>query len=152
MRKNRLFSWCIVGIIGLLFGIAIFWPIKSDNTFTRLDIKDKPLVAQGKKIYAIHCASCHGANLEGQSNWREKGANGLYPAPPHDDSGHTWRHSDNYLIRSVKYSFADIPDYKSNMPAFEKTLTDNEVIAALTYIKSHWTSKNQAFQEEQNYQ
>lgn len=148
MGKRRLFFWSILGVLGLLFSVAIFWPIKSDTTFTRLDVKDETLVAQGNKIYVMHCASCHGTNLEGQSNWREIGANGLYPAPPHDDSGHTWRHSDNYLIELVKYSFAE----KNNMPAFNKTLTDDEVIAVLTFIKSHWTSKNQRFQEEQNWQ
>lgn len=148
MGKRRLFFWSILGVLGLLFNVAIFWPIKSDTTFTRLDVKNETLVAQGNKIYVMHCASCHGTNLEGQSNWREIGADGLYPAPPHDDSGHTWRHSDNYLIESVKYSFAE----KNNMPAFNKTLTDDEVIAVLTFIKSRWTSKNQTFQEEQNWQ
>lgn len=148
MGKRRLFFWSTMGVLGLLFGIAIFWPIKSDTTFTRLDVKDAVLVAQGKKIYATHCASCHGVNLEGQLNWREKGVDGLYPAPSHDDTGHTWRHSDNYLIKSVKYSFAE----KTNMPAFNKILTDDEVIAVLVFIKSHWSLKNQAFQEEQNWQ
>lgn len=148
MRKHRSFFWSITGVLGFLFGIAVFWPIKSDTTFSRLDVKDVALIAQGKKIYAMHCASCHGANLQGQPNWQKKGADGLYPAPPHDDSGHTWRHSDNYLIQSVKYSFEE----KTNMPAFNRILTDDEVIAVLTFIKSHWTSKNQAFQEEQNWQ
>lgn len=148
MRKHRSFFWSIVGGIGLLLSVAIFWPIRSDTTFTRLDVKDEVLVGQGKRIYVMHCASCHGANLEGQPRWRAKGADGLYPAPPHDDSGHTWRHSDSYLIQSVKYSFAE----KTNMPAFNKTLADDEVIAVLTFIKSYWTPKNQAFQEDQNWQ
>ena len=30
------------------------------------------------------------------------------------------------------------PDYASDMPAFVDTLTDAEIIAVLTYIKSTW--------------
>lgn len=32
------------------------------------------------------------------------------------------------------------PDYKTDMPAFEKKLTDAEIIAVLSYIKSRWPS------------
>ena len=81
MRKRKSFFWQMVGGAILLVALAIFWPIKSDNTFNRLDISDKQLVANGKKIYVAHCASCHGAKLEGQANWKERGADGLYHAP-----------------------------------------------------------------------
>ena len=37
-------------------------------------------VALGQKIYAQHCAACHGAKLEGQPNWRDKLPNGRMPA------------------------------------------------------------------------
>ncbi|MFT7369895.1 MAG: mono/diheme cytochrome c family protein, partial [Octadecabacter sp.] len=30
------------------------------------------------------------------------------------------------------------PDYASNMPAYDGILTDAEIIAALSYIKSTW--------------
>src|SRR5690349_4906950 len=64
---------------------------------------DKPLadptnasqVASGKAIYAANCASCHGANLEGQANWKSRNPIGRMPAPPHDDTGHTWHHPDD---------------------------------------------------------
>ena len=36
-----------------------------------------------------NCASCHGDNLQGQPNWQQANADGSYPAPPHDASGHT---------------------------------------------------------------
>lgn len=28
-------------------------------------------LARGGKLYAQHCAACHGAKLEGQPNWRQ---------------------------------------------------------------------------------
>jgi hypothetical protein len=59
---------------------------------------DPAQVALGQKVYARHCAACHGANLEGQPNWRERLSNGKLPAPPHDDSGHTWHHPGEVLI------------------------------------------------------
>ena len=57
-----------------------------------------PLLAEGAQLYAQHCASCHGSQLEGQPNWRERLPNGRLPAPPHDDSGHTWHHPDHVLF------------------------------------------------------
>jgi mono/diheme cytochrome c family protein len=30
------------------------------------------------------------------------------------------------------------PGYESDMPAFEKTLSDAEIWAVLSYIESHW--------------
>ncbi|MGP3699899.1 c-type cytochrome, partial [Rhodobacter sp. NSM] len=44
---------------------------------------DPARLALGQRVYAAECASCHGANLEGQANWREPGPDGRYPAPPH---------------------------------------------------------------------
>ncbi len=52
----------------------------------------------GRALYAEHCAACHGINLEGQPDWRSPDADGVYPAPPHDESGHTWHHDDAMLI------------------------------------------------------
>ncbi len=147
MRKHKSFFWQMVGGVAVLSAIFIFWPIESDNTYNRLDISDKKLIANGKRIYVAHCASCHGAKLEGQPNWRERGADGLYPAPPQTDAGHSWHHPDQYLINAVKNGVVDngIP---TNMPAFDKTLNDMEIIAVLTYIKSEWSAKKRAIQNQ----
>ena len=48
-------------------------------------------LAEGEKLYQEYCASCHGADLEGQVGWRSAGEDGILPAPPHDETGHTWR-------------------------------------------------------------
>ena len=55
----------------------------------------------GAALYARHCAACHGANLEGQPEWRSPKADGSYPAPPHDAEGHTWHHDDAMLTDYV---------------------------------------------------
>ncbi|WP_353937965.1 cytochrome c [uncultured Sulfitobacter sp.] len=59
-------------------------------------------VMAGQQLYADNCASCHGASLEGQPDWRRRLDTGRMPAPPHDDSGHTWHHSDRMLFQITK--------------------------------------------------
>lgn len=101
---------------------------------------DAAFVAQGGRLYGQHCASCHGAELEGQPNWRRRGADGLLPAPPHDAGGHTWHHSSAHLIELTRFGpqrFAG-PDYRSAMPAYEGTLSEAEIAAILSFIKSTW--------------
>jgi mono/diheme cytochrome c family protein len=105
---------------------------------------DPAQIAQGAQLYAQHCASCHGAMLEGQSNWRQRLPNGRLPAPPHDESGHTWHHPDRTLFGITKYGLVPPyapPGYQSDMPAFGGKLSDEEIRAVLAYIESNWTSK-----------
>lgn len=107
----------------------------------RLRPDDTTLVALGRQVYEARCASCHGARLEGQPNWRQPGADGLLPAPPHDASGHTWHHPDEMLFRITKYGVAraaNLANHASAMPAFEGVLSDTEIVAALSWIKSQW--------------
>jgi len=110
----------------------------------RADPRNAAKVAIGAKIYAQHCAACHGAKLEGQPEWRRRLPNGRMPAPPHDESGHTWHHADHVLFGITKRGL--VPpyapgDYQSAMPAFGGKLADDEIWAVLAFIKSRWTSR-----------
>lgn len=117
-----------------------------------IDPSDTALVAQGKNIYATHCAACHGAHLEGQPEWRKRLPNGRLPAPPHDGSGHTWHHPDAVLVDIVKNSLVPgrtAPDgYQSDMPAYAQVLSDADIAAVLAYIKSSWPPEALAMQKE----
>lgn len=98
-------------------------------------------MALGAKVYAEQCAACHGANLEGQPDWRQRRPNGRLPAPPHDETGHTWHHADNVLFAITKRGLVPPyapPNYQSDMPAFGSKLSDEEIWAVLAYIKSRW--------------
>ena len=104
---------------------------------------DAVRVAHGARVYAQHCALCHGAKLEGQPDWRKRLANGRLPAPPHDESGHTWRHRDHVLFALTRNGM--VPPYApkgyaSDMPAFAGKLSDDEIWAVLACLKSQWIS------------
>ena len=105
-----------------------------------LSPKNGKIVAVGQKIYEQNCASCHGPNLEGAVNWRQRDADGYLPAPPHDQTGHTWHHADDHLFSLTKYGIEKMiqKKYPNNMPAYENILSDHEIIAVLSYIKSSW--------------
>lgn len=97
----------------------------------------------GRALYVEHCAACHGADLEGQPGWRSPDANGLYPAPPHDETGHTWHHDDAMLIDYITRGGQAVLDgmgvaFTSGMPGFDSVLEDSEIEAILDYIKSTW--------------
>jgi mono/diheme cytochrome c family protein len=109
-------------------------------------------VALGQALYAQHCATCHGANLEGQPNWQKRLPSGSFPAPPHDATGHTWHHPDQYLFEATKYGgqrFAP-PGYQSAMRGFQDVLSDAEIWAVLAFIKSRWPPAIRAQQERLN--
>jgi mono/diheme cytochrome c family protein len=103
---------------------------------------DPAQLGAGQKLYAQHCAACHGAKLEGQPNWQRRLPNGKLPAPPHDESGHTWHHPDEVLFAITKHGMVPPyapPGYPSDMPAFAGILSDGEIRAVLAYIESQWT-------------
>lgn len=102
----------------------------------------------GKVLYMEFCASCHGANLEGQPDWRQRLPNGRLPAPPHDATGHTWHHSDEQLFRIIKDGLAAIaPGYETDMPAYAGVLDDAQIEAILDYIKSTWPERERDIQQ-----
>jgi len=101
---------------------------------------DPATVARGAAAYTSQCASCHGARLEGQPNWRSRRPDGRLPAPPHDATGHTWHHPDATLFALTKRGPAAMVGggYRSDMPGYAGILSDDEIIAVLSYIKSTW--------------
>jgi mono/diheme cytochrome c family protein len=104
---------------------------------------------RGSSVYRERCASCHGVNLEGQPRWKELLPSGRLPAPPHDASGHTWHHPDGMLFQITRNGPATVVGggYESDMPAFKDVLSDDEIRAVLTFIKSRWPRREREYQE-----
>ncbi|MBP0441499.1 c-type cytochrome [Tianweitania sediminis] len=114
---------------------------------------DRSVVSLGNEIYAEHCASCHGRSLEGHPTWQVRDAQGYLPAPPHDETGHTWHHPDKLLFDITKLGVAEaakLERYQTRMPAFEGILTDEEIIAALSFIKAQWPERIRERHDEMN--
>ena len=113
---------------------------------------DAKQVARGAALYAEHCASCHGADLKGEPNWRRRKQDGTLPAPPHDETGHTWHHHDQLLFDYTKHGGQALaPEgFKSAMPAFGATLADDDIWAVLAFIKSRWPMEIQKRQQARN--
>lgn len=121
-------------------------------TVPPLPTLDPELVAQGEAVYAEQCASCHGANLEGESEWKMQNEDGSFRAPPHDAGGHTWHHGDRTLIEAIELGGARLPGNiggTSAMPAFAGVITEEEIAAVLAYIKSTWPDDIRTLQWEQ---
>ena len=139
--KNKFFIFSAVIILPSLYFLITY--TNKSNASINLNTTDNSVIVNGKKIYANNCASCHGVNLEGQKNWMSRLPDGLMPAPPHDETGHTWHHPDRYLFMVTKHGIEEFigEKYPNNMPAYKDILSDEEIIAVLSYIKSTWPTK-----------
>ena len=141
MPMNRRITAVAIAVL-VAAGAAAAWRQLRPGT-GRADPADAAQVALGRAVYAAECASCHGANLEGQPEWRVRLPNGRLPAPPHDASGHTWHHPDQVLFEITRDGIAaHAPKgYESDMPAFAPKLPDPEIWAVIAYIKSQWPTE-----------
>lgn len=126
----------------------------SSEVVSLLHPDDAEMVAIGQGIYADHCAVCHGTRLEGQPDWRIRGKDGLLPAPPHDATGHTWHHDDQTLFTLTKFGLGGLMENPppSGMPVYEGVLSDDGIIAVLSFIKSTWPDDLRVYHDELNAQ
>jgi mono/diheme cytochrome c family protein len=153
--KVRVMPVILSGLGILLVGALIYYllsPANEAEANISFKHKDAAVVDLGRVVYAENCALCHGVALEGQAKWRQRDADGYLPAPPHDETGHTWHHPDSYLFLMTKYGIENIigKTYPNNMPAYGDKLTDEEILAVLSFIKSTWSDRTQRRHDEIN--
>jgi mono/diheme cytochrome c family protein len=143
-------TWLILGFFVIVVVVIVGSALGRERPVAGTNVSDQKLVALGGQVYIANCASCHGANLEGQPNWQQPNADGSMPAPPHDATGHTWHHNDEALFATTKLGGAATSPVAApnRMPAFGATLTDREIWAVLSYIKSTWPPELQRQQEQ----
>lgn len=92
------------------------------------------VLAEGERLYAQYCQTCHGD---------VRGVGRIPPAPPHNETGHTWHHPDDQLRAIVLFGSPS-----GRMPAFQGQLTLEQVDAILAYIKTWWTEDQRRYQAE----
>ena len=142
----RCWRWMLVLACGLTACVGgTSTPAASGSPYPMLAAAQ---VSRGRGVYQQHCAACHGANTEGAPDWATPGPDGLYPPPPHDDTGHTWHHSDRVLYEIIRDGMGDPlrPDSPLRMPAWGGTLSDADIHAVVEYFKSLWTAEHRQWQ------
>lgn len=110
-------------------------PQQETMATTASEQESAQLVTGGEQLYAANCQVCHGDR---------EGAGGTGGAPPHNETGHTWHHPDAQLndwILNGKLGF-------SQMPTFKDVMSEGQVEAVLTYIKTWWTPEQRESQTD----
>lgn len=148
MRKTVILCGLVILTSG---GAAGVWTIAAIDQAQASTPRESFNLAEGEELYKDYCAACHGANLEGQPDWRSAGPDGVLPAPPHDETGHTWHHSDNVLFDYTKLGGKAAlarqgVDFTSGMPSFGDQLTNPQIRNILAFIKSTWPDRQQEVQ------
>ena len=142
----------LVTAVAAAAAVGIFF-VLDRSSGALLKAGDASVVGRGQGVYLENCASCHGRDLKGQPDWKSPDNEGFLPAPPHDASGHTWHHPDRVLFDVTKVGVAkaaNLKNYKTRMPAYENLLEDDEIIAALSYIKSTWSEDMRRRHDQMN--
>jgi cytochrome c len=91
---------------------------------------------RGEELYNAHCIACHGFEGVGErpDDKYAKDQYG-YVAPPMDDSGHAWHHTDEQLKTTVLEGSLRNP----KMAAFKHVLSEEDADEVVKYIKSLWS-------------
>jgi len=118
-----------IRLLLLLLMVAPVQPVTAGPWYT------EDQVARGKVVFQENCAACHGVNAEAKPDWRMVGADGKYPPPPLNGTGHAWHHPLEILRRQIRFG-----GLKSGgaMPAFGDKLKDQDIDAAIAYFQSKW--------------
>jgi mono/diheme cytochrome c family protein len=139
-------------LVIVLIGVAVVVVQRRARTdlggITGTDPTNTAQVALGRQIYGTRCASCHAADLAGQPNWQQPQPDGTLVAPPLDETGLAWKRTDQWLFTITKDGgqAAAPPGSISGMPGFGGGLSDEQIWAVLTYIKSTWPQDVQTAQ------
>jgi len=95
-------------------------------------------VVNGGRVFQQHCAACHGKLGEGAPNWQQVGADGKYPAPPLNGTGHAWHHPLKALFYVIKNGS---PGGQGSMPGWRDKISDDDIVSVIAWFQSKWTDQ-----------
>lgn len=113
-------------------------PLASSKTEISTRWYPQDLLSTGQQLYQKHCANCHGADAEGDPNWRQLGSGGRIRPPPLNGTGHTWHHP---LLALIDVIMNGSPREQANMPAWRERFSSEEVFAVIAWFQSHWSDE-----------
>ena len=126
--SNTLILAGIVGVLFILLVAGVMWQANGGDIAT--DIAPPDVLAQGELVYQENCVACHGENGKG------------YIGPALNGSAHSWHHADPLLVSFIRDG---IPG--TQMAAQRDNLTDEEIDAVISYMKSWWSPQQRQKQQ-----
>lgn len=94
-------------------------------------VQDFARIANGRRLFDLHCAVCHGVQAEGAPNWRFRDESGHFPPPPLNGTAHAWHHPWEELHEIIR-------DGQNNMPAWGGVLSSEEIDDTIAWFQSLW--------------
>ena len=88
-------------------------------------------IARGQAVFAADCASCHGAGGQGNG----PSAAGMRVKPADLTAAHLWDHADGDLFWWIGHGI-EAPNGGLAMPAFLAILTDDDLWAAIDFVRA----------------
>ena len=149
MKRKNVLHIGLGGVMVAAIGLA-FLPTGRSSVLRQPSGSD---VEAGAVLYGETCAACHGDTLEGEPDWQLSKDDGTLPAPPHDQTGHTWHHGDALLFDYTKQggqtamAARGVTTFKSGMQSLGETLSDRHIWDILAFIKSTWPDRVRQMQE-----
>jgi mono/diheme cytochrome c family protein len=111
------------------------WQYQEVSAATRLD-------SPGAQIYVTRCASCHGLDGKGQSEWMPPLAGATSPLAKESASA-----MNITLNGSQRVVAAGVPD-AYRMPAFREQLSDQQIAEVLTFVRGTWGNQGSAVEAQ----
>lgn len=132
----RASSVVVVAMVALLAGCgdAGKGPSSPPNVERSFDMAQ---IARGQALYAQNCARCHGDKGQGDAQWRKANADGSWPPPPLDGSGHAWHHPTAVLQRVIREG----TEPQGHMPAWGGKLNQAEIDDTIAWFQSLWSDE-----------
>ena len=105
---------------------------------TQTDVRaniDPKKIQRGRQLYLKNCTVCHGINAEGSPDWRQRDAEGKFPPPPLNGTGHAWHHPQRALMDTIKNGTQRLG---GNMPPWKDRLSDAEIELIILWFQTQW--------------
>ncbi|OMH31795.1 c-type cytochrome [Motiliproteus sp. MSK22-1] len=125
-------------LVGLSQYGALLESVDQGRNWQSLPAKPLPVTVQeknGQIIFQTNCQSCHGIAGVGETYSTEGlTTKGYIFAPALNGSAHAWHHTDDQLLKTIMEG----SPRTSKMPAWKATLSKDDALDAIAYLKSLW--------------